>query len=144
MKRIVLDSTVLVSAFLIEGGVSAKILQTIRLNGHAIAVCDAILEEMARVLLTYSSIRKRYSYSDEAVHRYLSGIEAVAQHVLPLPVRISRDPNDDVIIGCAQAGNADAIITRDNDLLVLKTVENISIMTPEKGISFLRLPSQFP
>ncbi|MBI4272365.1 putative toxin-antitoxin system toxin component, PIN family [Candidatus Uhrbacteria bacterium] len=138
MKRVVLDSTVLVSAFLVRGGISGNILELIHLHGHLMFHCDDILKETAKVLLTYPHIRRRYSYPDEIVRSYLLGLEAVTQPVIPKTVSVCRDPNDDVIIGCALAANADVIITRDKDLLVIKMYKGIVIIRPEEAITLLR------
>lgn len=43
-------------------------------------------------------------------------------------IRHSRDPDDDKFLECAVAGQADYIVTADNDLLSLGEIENIPIM----------------
>lgn len=139
MKRVVLDSTILVSAFLVRGGAAEKVLRAISATGDQIVISNLILTETARVLLTYIRIRKRYSYHDDDVHRYLHGIEVVSSIVNPLWIpAISRDPNDDGIIACAIAGNTNTIITRDKDLLVLKSHNDIEIVGPERYLKALR------
>ena len=50
---------------------------------------------------------------------------------LPSLTGVVRDPDDDVIIACAIKGQADAIITRDKDLLSLRSYQGIAIITPE-------------
>jgi uncharacterized protein len=42
---------------------------------------------------------------------------------------VSRDPNDDHILACAVAGQADYIVTGDLDLLSLETYQDIPIVT---------------
>lgn len=42
----------------------------------------------------------------------------------------SRDPKDDTFIACAVIGDADYIVTVDEDLLALKSVDDIRIVTP--------------
>ncbi len=68
MPKAVLDSTVLVSSFLRPKGVSHQLLLEARAGVFSIALAEEILAETARVLLTYQRIRKRYHYSDKAVH----------------------------------------------------------------------------
>ncbi len=139
MKRIVLDSTILVSAFLVRGGATEKVLHTISVAGDQIVISTVILTETARALLTYTRIRKKYSYADDDVHHYLRGIEVVSSMVTPLWIpAISRDPNDDGIVACAVSGNASTIITRDKDLLILKSYNDIEIIDPER---YLKKPA---
>ena len=67
MPKAVLDSTVLVSAFLNRSGVSRKLLEEAQTGKYIICLAEDILKEAGRVLLKYPRIRKRYRYSDEAV-----------------------------------------------------------------------------
>jgi predicted nucleic acid-binding protein len=43
-------------------------------------------------------------------------------------IRRSRDPDDDKFLECAVDGQADYIVTADNDLLSLGEIENIPIV----------------
>lgn len=43
-----------------------------------------------------------------------------------------RDPNDDMILGCALAGRANYAITRDDDLLSLERWRQVEIISPEQ------------
>ncbi|MFO5470502.1 MAG: putative toxin-antitoxin system toxin component, PIN family, partial [Dolichospermum sp.] len=46
-------------------------------------------------------------------------------------VQVCRDPKDDKFLSLAIAGNANIIITGDEDLLVLKCYQNIPILSPK-------------
>ena len=50
---------------------------------------------------------------------------------LPSLTGVVRDPDDDVILACATKGQADAVITRDKDLLSLGSYQGIAVITPE-------------
>ncbi|MFN4218356.1 MAG: putative toxin-antitoxin system toxin component, PIN family [Candidatus Bipolaricaulia bacterium] len=43
---------------------------------------------------------------------------------------VCRDPDDDVILGTALAGNAVCIVTGDKDLLVLRRYGSVDIVSP--------------
>jgi putative PIN family toxin of toxin-antitoxin system len=45
---------------------------------------------------------------------------------------ICRDSDDDLILACAKGSAADYVVTGDDDLLVLKTYEGISIVRPRE------------
>ena len=60
MHKVVLDSTVLVSAFLAKTGVSAELLHKAKDGGFDMFLAEEILEEVQRALLQYQKIRKRY------------------------------------------------------------------------------------
>jgi uncharacterized protein len=45
--------------------------------------------------------------------------------------KVCRDPFDDYVLAAADEGSAKYLVTADKDLLVLKTHEGISIITPK-------------
>ncbi len=47
----------------------------------------------------------------------------------------SRDPKDNKFLELAVAGNADCIVTGDNDLLELHPFRNIRIITPKEFLT---------
>jgi uncharacterized protein len=57
---------------------------------------------------------------------------------IPLLTGIVRDPNDDIIVACAVAANADFLVSRDKDLLTLSSYESINMLTPEPALRLLR------
>lgn len=137
--RVVLDSVVLVSAFLTPAGLAAELLKRsptqIRLY-----TADVIVEEVRRVLLERDYIRKRYVYDDAQVEQFLQHVRTLSTVVSSLPtVRvIDRDPKDDAILACAIAAKAKYLVSRDPHLLDLKTYRTIMILPPEALITMLR------
>ncbi len=53
-------------------------------------------------------------------------------------IRVVRDPNDDMILACAIASDADVLVSRDKDLLSLGSYEGVAILTPEDFLDRLR------
>lgn len=141
MAKAVLDTTILISAFLrkVTGGVSYELLRFAE-SGYELCLCDAILTELTAVLLRNDRKRARYRYSDSDVMEYAREVSGVGTLVDNLPdVRgVVRDPNDDVIIACAIAASAEYLVTRDKDLLSLSVHEGIRIITPEAFLQVLR------
>lgn len=143
MPKAVLDSTVLVSAFLTKAGISRQLLQESEEGAFQICTAEEILDETQRVLLEYPRIRKRYHYSDEAVTEYVSLLRVVTQVITPLPKikPVVRDPNDDMIIACAVKAKAQYIVTRDKDLLDLESYHRITIISPEEFMQLVNAQS---
>jgi putative PIN family toxin of toxin-antitoxin system len=141
MTRAVLDSAVLISAFLRPGGVADAVLHQAYECAFELFLAEEILAETRRVLLEVDRIRRRYVYPDESVHRFIVGLRAIAQitgSLPPLAGIVERDPNDDIIVACAVAAGVDYIVTRDDDLLSLRTYESITMTTPEAFMGILR------
>ena len=55
-----------------------------------------------------------------------------------LTSRVCRDPNDDAVLACAKAANADLIISGDRDLMVFQAFEGIQIVKADQALERLR------
>ena len=134
----VIDSTVLVSAFLTEGGVSAELLHYAREGVFLVFLSEDIVTETEHTL-AYDRIRARYNYTDADVADFLNRLQLAATLVDDLAhLTVVRDPNDDMVIATAVRAQAAYIVTRDNDLLSLQQYENIMITSPEAFIATVR------
>ena len=51
-----------------------------------------------------------------------------------------RDPNDNKLLELAVCGNADVLVTGDDDLLVLNPFRGIAVLTPRDFLSFTQPP----
>lgn len=130
--RIVFDTNVLFAAF-VTHGVCAGLYEEALMRGR-IVVSQFILEELQENLLTKAKL------SRAEVKEVLAAVRADAELVeaLPLPAPVCRDVDDDWILAAALAAQADAIVTGDKDLLVLKRYESIPILTPQEALTSLR------
>ena len=141
MPSAVLDSTVLISAFLAQRGVSNELLRHAREGAFSLFLSEEILNEAQGVLLDEERRhRQRYHYPNEAAIIFIDGLRDVAHLVTDLPqvTAVIRDPNDDMVIATAQRAQAAYIVTRDKDLLSLQHHEGITMMTPETFIVIVR------
>jgi uncharacterized protein len=135
----VLDSGVLVSAFLTPGGVSAELLRHAVAGAFLCLLAEEIIAELEHVL-AYPRLRRVRTYTDDDVVEFCQSLRLRFSLVTDLPhlTGIVRDPDDDYIVACAVKANAAYIITRDADLLSLAAYEDISMVTPEAFIMLLR------
>lgn len=53
---------------------------------------------------------------------------------MPIPATVLNDPDDDHVLACALAAEAELIVSGDNDLLTLKMFREIPIMTAAEAI----------
>src|ERR1700691_5726775 len=110
MTKAVLDTSVLVSAFLRPRPVVASyvLLRLADAGAFELYLSDQILEETVGLLLRPGRRREHYIYTDDQVVEYCHDLGWIATVVDEVPiVRIVRDPDDDMIIGCAIAARAD-------------------------------------
>jgi|SRR5580698_3264262 putative PIN family toxin of toxin-antitoxin system len=127
LRRLVLDTNVLVSAALRNGSLTHSALLKARMEAKLLASEDT-LAEFRTVLLRDKFDR----YVDTVLRENL--LQEYARHctLVPIstPIRACRDPNDDKFLEVAVHGRADAIVTGDGDLLVLNPFRGIAILTP--------------
>lgn len=126
--KAVFDTNVLIAAFLTEG-ICAKLLIRARRRDFDMILCDGILQEFKRVL------KKKFAASPHEMSEALIILSAAAQDILGQTDSIApicRDSDDDLILACARDAVADYVVTGDEDLLVLKNYEGISILNPRE------------
>jgi len=136
MRNAVFDATTLVSAFLTKQGVSAQLLAYAVAGAFELYLSDAIIEETRDVLLHREHLRNRFVYTDQDVEEFCLLLRAFARPVPALPaVQVSRDPTDDYVIPTAVAAGVSYLVTRDKDLLTLKTYHGVQMIRPEEFIA---------
>jgi putative PIN family toxin of toxin-antitoxin system len=123
---LVLDTNVLIAAFIAKGSCHTLVEKCLR--AHSCVTSEFILNELKEKLT------QKFKYSQEditAVESLLRTRMCVVEPVT-LEINVCRDPNDDIILGTAIAGNATCIVTGDKDLLVLKKFGTIDILSPSE------------
>ncbi len=135
--RVVLDTNLLVSYLISHRPPIATLIDFhLMRDDFALLTSFALLEELNRVL-QYPKLG-RY-YDDQTRLRFIALIAALGEIVdVPEQVpRICRDPDDDQVIACAVFGEADIIISGDNDLLDLGQVGRVPIISARRFLALL-------
>src|ERR1700733_7900429 len=130
----VFDTNILVSALFDNDSIPALALKKARVNGILL-----ISDEIAAEYISVFSREKFNKYVPQSLR--FSFVENIISNALPViiesPVKVCRDPKDDMFLSIAVNAKATCIITGDNDLLVLHPFQEISIITPH---DFLNIP----
>lgn len=125
--RIVVDTNILVSHLLLADSVPARAVRKV-VSEARLLVSDATMTELADVLArpkfdAYVSLEDRQQF-----------IRLLGRIALMVPVihtiRACRDPRDDKFLELAVNGEADLIVTGDQDLLALHPFRDVPIITP--------------
>jgi uncharacterized protein len=123
LLKIVLDSSVLISACVSPLGSSGRAWTAARQRRFQLVTSPYIIVEVARFL------RQRLLWSEEKIVRRLKQISRVAAIVQPTTkLQVVRDVNDNPIVECAVDGQAHMIVSLDKDLLTLKVYDNIPVL----------------
>jgi uncharacterized protein len=124
-QRLVIDANVFVSAVLSAQGKSRQAFDLAVATG-VILMSDEVFAEVSEVLLRpkfdrYSNRTKREAFLDEllGIVEFVDIIEKINE---------CRDAKDDKYLELACSGNADLILTGDDDLLVLHPFRQIPIV----------------
>ncbi len=135
--RCVLDTNVLVSAFLWQG-LPARLIEFASENEIRLFTSRALLDELDEVLHR-KKLAKAVRLTGFSADQLVSHYRRLAYRVTTrqLTRRISRDPDDDQVLACALAAKADFIVSGDRDLLTLKSFREIPIVTAAEAVRAL-------
>lgn len=131
VPRVVFDSNIIISGFLF-GGHPARLLEFALDNSIHAFTSLPILDEVRDVLQ-----RPKFGLSSEQALTLIEELHDLCNVVTPTKrIRaISADPDDNIILECAQEANANLIISGDSHLLDLGEWKGISIVTPSTAIN---------
>jgi putative PIN family toxin of toxin-antitoxin system len=129
--RVVLDTNVLVSAF-IYGGNPRRIVELVVSGELEMSISDPLVQELQEVLL-----RQQFDLSPQLVRTAIAEIGSVAELVVPRKHHavIEADPDDNHVLDCAVEAGADYIVTGDGHLLRLKKFGKAKIVNPQQFLS---------
>jgi len=137
MIRAVLDTNLLVSYLLTHRPPIATLIDYhLARDDIVLVTAPELLAELDRVL-AYPKLQ-RY-YTDEDRTRFVALVMALSEVVnLPESIpRICRDPDDDRVLACAVVGEADVIVSGNEDLLALELAGDIPILTAAEFLEML-------
>lgn len=127
VKRVVVDTNLLVSRLILPHSISAQVVSRLELNA-ILLFSDATMNELADVL-SRPKFDQYVTLADR--ERFVLDLCNIVEFVPIIQlVRECRDPNDDKILEVALNGRADVVITGDADLLSLNPWREIKILTP--------------
>lgn len=133
--RVLMDTNVFVSYLLSSSrrptGVVATIVEAAFDGAFDLLVSEESLEELLLTLTTKRYLAERIGV-DQA-RGFIADIRAVGTTLPPItdPLpRIVRDPKDDYLLAYALVGQADYLVTGDDDLLALSAVDRLRIISP--------------
>ncbi len=128
--RAVVDTNILIRALIKPQGTVGPILKRLRDGDYTIIYSEPVLDELLEKL-QLPRIREKYHLDQSATEDLMALLALRGELVKPAQkIRVCRDPDDDRLIEAALAGNAEYIVTGDEDLLVLKKFETILIVPP--------------
>ncbi len=126
--RVVFDTNVVVAGIVAEG-LCREILE-IHVPEHDVILSQVLWDELVAIL------RRRFGLTPDD----LPILALYRQHAAwcgpaKLAKSVSRDPDDDWVLATAVAGDAEAIVSGDADLLTLGSYSGIRMLSPRHFVS---------
>lgn len=131
MRRVVLDTNVVLSALLFTAGRLSWVRHAWQRQQMQPLVCRETASELLRVL-AYPKFKLTALEQRDVLGDYLPYVEVVE---LPTPwpeLPACRDEKDQVFLVLAHVGKADALVTGDADILAMRDAFPGLIMRPEQ------------
>ncbi len=132
--RLVLDTNVLVSAFLWKG-TPGKLIELAGEREIRLFTSQVLRAELAEVLHR-KKFAKRVQVTGFTAAELVKQYRHLAYRVTArqFTKQVSRDADDDEVLACALAARAELIVSGDRDLLTLKTFREIPIVTAAEAV----------
>lgn len=131
--RVVAGTNILISA-LVFGGLPWTILDSGLKGAFLLVTSKPLLEELGEKL------RDKFGISTATIQSILADIHRAAEVVDPdfELNAVPDDPDDNRVLECAVAGNADFIVSGDKHLLRLGSYQRIKILTARQFLEALQ------
>jgi len=122
--RIVLDTNVLVAAFIAHGQCN-ELLEHCVLH-HEVILSDSLLTEFREVL------SRKFGFGKAEIGNATQLLLDRCRVVVPVPLTepVCRDPDDDHVLATAITGRCRCIVTGGKDLLCLEEVQQVRVVSP--------------
>ena len=124
--RVFLDTNVLASAAATRG-LCADVLREV-LAAHELLISGQVLAELRRVL------HIKFGIPQDLIDEFISLVrqDTVLAKAEPSPAIEIQDEDDLPILGAAISAKADVFVTGDKEILCVRKVENVVILSPRE------------
>ena len=124
--KVFLDTNVIASATATRG-LCTDVLRTV-IEFHDLVVSEHLIRELRRIL------KDKFGASAEMINEVVSLLhqDTIDAEALPLANIALKDPADVAIVSSALNGGADILVTGDKEVLALKRVGSLQILTPRQ------------
>ncbi|HEX5164309.1 MAG TPA: putative toxin-antitoxin system toxin component, PIN family [Thermomicrobiales bacterium] len=141
--RVPLDTNIWISAFINPVGPPAHVLDLYTEGHYQLVVSQPLLDEISDVL-SRPRVRRAVRFRDDWMTLWLRRLQREAVLVAPKGnLQLCRDPKDDIVLETAILGEADYLVSRDDDikrdlnLIAHLREHNIAVVTVAQFLKLL-------
>ena len=137
--RVVLDTNVVVSGVIKEEGPPGQVLRRLFQARQFFSVTSLEILAEIREVLQRPKVRRYHGWTDEEIDEFVTFLYAESDVTEgTLTVNIARDRQDNKFLACASEGNADYLVSGDDDLLQIEVFERTQIVRPRAFLETLQ------
>lgn len=125
---VVFDTNIWISALFFGGKPEQAILKAY--EEDEIAICQQIADEIEEVA-TRKFAQQAGQIKDKLERLMVNALWVTVRGEL----KVSRDPDDDIVLECARNAHAQIVVSGDDDLLDLRQFSGIHILTADQYLS---------
>ena len=133
---VVFDTNVIVEAIFWPRSTARRALTGLARRRFKTAVNAGILEEYSAI--TAEVCARLFPAAQPSGALAWIASKSIRAEPMPLSGKLSRDPDDNIFVATAAAGEAAFLVTQDRDLLVLEKPFGVAIVTPVELLRQLR------
>lgn len=144
-KTVLVDTNIWVSACINRKGYPARIKELFLNKKFEVVISFPLLKELSDVLRR-PRIKDTYGISDEEINHFVEVLAGTGNKVyLTSDVNLCRDHKDNMVLETAVKGNADYLVTRDDDIKIdLKLIkemkkQGIKVVTVSKFLEMFEI-----
>lgn len=116
LLRVLVDTNIWISSFINPSGSPARVLTLLTEERYVLVASEPLMTEIENALAR-PRIRRSIQLPDDDIASILRRSQKSAIVVNPSGnLRLCRDPKDDILLETAILGNADYIVSRDDDM----------------------------
>jgi len=136
--RVVFDTNVVISAVMSPTGHCRSLTDRAIANEFTLVACPELTAEYLEVL-DRPGIKMLLSRANTRVDEFLRNLLELADlsSASPSAGVVTKDSDDDIVVGCALGGRANYIISGDRHLLELNEYRGIQILRPQEMLLLL-------
>jgi putative PIN family toxin of toxin-antitoxin system len=131
--RVLLDANIFISYLLNlnRPGALRNIVHAVVRGDYTLLLPEALLDEFVSKIPEKPFLNRRITPEElSAFVTALSQVGEVIEEIREEIPAVTRDPKDDYLLAYAVVGEADYLVTGDQDLLVIQRVGDVKIITP--------------
>jgi uncharacterized protein len=129
--RVVVDTNIWVRGQLRRASYPGQVVDAWLAGRFTLITSEPLLEELADVL-TRPKVRAKIRITPEEAAALVADMRTLSETVaLPGTLRLCRDPEDDMVVETALVGQADVIVSQDDDLLSLSAPDLLVLTAPQ-------------